>query len=237
MPETRLQQAPGLVDVLADLDVIGRVESMGQARGIDSLEQVIDARGRISIDSFLVLEQQRHAPALCPPRQLLHPGDDLVAVCRGILAGRDVKAEDPDPGRLVEIREVQGPAESQEMIVERLGDPYLANRRAQGAEAKASRTQQTPKASCCSSSRSSTLVPWMARNSMFRIPCLVRTSICSRGSWEISSAKALRRIIESYSSAAGMESLRMIVMIAVHGKTASAGGDRECFTVRYDGIG
>ncbi len=139
-----MQQAPGLVDVLADLDVIGRVESMGQARGIDSLEQVADARGRVSIDSLLVLEQQRHAPALGPPRQLLHPGDDLVAVSRGVVAGRDVKAEDPDPGRLVEVREVQGPAESQEMIVERLGDPYLANRRAQGAEAKASRPQQTP---------------------------------------------------------------------------------------------
>ncbi len=44
--------------------------------------------------------------------------------------------------------------------------------------------------------RSRTFVPWMARNSIALMPCRVRTSICSTGSWEISSAKALMRIIE-----------------------------------------
>ena len=51
------------------------------------------------------------------------------------------------------------------------------------------------KASCWASARSRTLVPWIERNSMWRIPCRVRTSSCSTGSGEISSAKALRRIM------------------------------------------
>ena len=118
---------------------------MGQGRRINALEQVVDALGRVAIDTLLIFEQQGHAPALGPPRQLFHPGDNLLAVNRGIVAGRDVKAEDPDPGRLVVIRQVQGTAEPQEMVIERLGDPDLADRRAQRAEPEAPRTQKAPK--------------------------------------------------------------------------------------------
>ncbi len=66
MPDPSVQQAPGLVDVLTDLDVVSRIERMGQDRGIDALEQVADALGRVAVDSLLIFEQQGYAPAIGP---------------------------------------------------------------------------------------------------------------------------------------------------------------------------
>ena len=130
--------------------------------------------------------------------QFVHPADHGLAMRCRIVAGRHVEAEDTDPRGSVELRQVHGPIEPLEMLVERLGDPDLPDRRADRAETEPRASSMSRNSACWASDRSRTFVPWMARNSMSLMPCRDRTSSCSWGSCEISSAKALMRIIDRF---------------------------------------
>ena len=93
MPEER----PGLVDRLADLEVIGRVEGVAEGGRVDGFEDLEHPGGGVAVDPLLVLEEQGHAPLGGDLGLLGHPAEDLVAVLRGVVACGDVVAEDPDP--------------------------------------------------------------------------------------------------------------------------------------------
>ncbi len=114
---------------------------MLERRGVHRLEEIGDTGRRIAIDPFLVLEEQGDPTARLRAGQLGHPIDDRFAMRSRIVAGWDVEAEDANPGGLVEIREFHRPLEALEVLVERLGDPDLADRRADRAEAEPAREE------------------------------------------------------------------------------------------------
>ena len=53
---------------------------------------------------------------------------------RRVVPRRDVEAENPVHAATVEFSQMHGPLEAVEVLLERLGDPDLADRRADGAE-------------------------------------------------------------------------------------------------------
>ena len=193
-----LRLLPALPRVVAAEDVVGRVVDRPEGVGCrTAANRSTHAVRRVAVDAVLVLVQQADAGLLGQPRLLCHAVEHLAAPLsptpfQSPLAGR-VVAEDADVRRVEDLAQLDGPLEALQVRLERLVDLDLADGRADGAEAEAVPVEQ--RLELAAPAGRSGRGRWSCgceRSSMCRTPQRSSTSICSCGSGEISSAKALR---------------------------------------------
>ena len=118
---------------------------MRQTGRVDGLENVVDPGGRVAVDPLFVLEHEGHATLGRTLGDLAHAAHHLGSMPSGIIARRHVEAEDPNPGRLVKVGQLERAGESVQVGFERVVDLDLPDRRSQSTEPKPARVEQLAK--------------------------------------------------------------------------------------------